>query len=233
MRLQRAAALPVGSPSPIIASAMPKKTDVRRTPTKDQVSAWLSTVLTPLRNSLTIELHFTTRGSWSFRYETQDFEYLSPISKMIAAPYSANLEQVFRYYPSLQAEAALHDNTLDALRQACRTAYEKVTRSPGFQNLPVPIDPVGPDSRRYLAEYVINRYRDLPSHYILADFWRTHGTQYLSLRRDPTLTKWFKSIDERGFSFRRALVRLSKNIRRLQERIADEAGLPPSGPATV
>jgi len=211
---------------------MPKKSDATRTPTKDQVSAWLSTVLTPLRNSLTIELHFTARGTWSFRCDTQDFEYLSSISKMIAAPYSANLEQVFRYYPSLQAQAAAHDRTLDGLRQACRVAYAKLTRSPRFRKLPGPPDSVGPDNRRYLAEYVINRYRDLPSHYVLAEFWKNHGAEYLKVRRDSTLAKWFKSIDEHGFSFRRALVKFSKNVRTLQESISDQAGLAPSTPTT-
>jgi hypothetical protein len=207
---------------------MGKKTQAKREPTRAQIEVWLPTVLTPILNSLTVELHYVARGTWSFRSDSQDFEYLYPISKMVAAPYRANLEQVFRYYPSLETEAASHDHELDGLRTACQVAYGSLLRSTRFKSLPAP---ESEGNRGYLAEYVINRYRELPSHYVLAEFWNKYGARYLKLRLDSVLSPRFKSIDTHGASFKRALVELSTSARKLQQRIADDAGLAPSNPS--
>ena len=181
-------------------------------------------------NSLSVEVHYVEQRNWSFRCYSQDFEYLCPIAMMVAAPNRANLEQMFRYYPSLRTEAVSHDRALATLREACRTVYEKLLNSPRFQALPVPSDG-GADARRYFAEYVINGHRDLPSYFSLAEFWKTNGVEYLELRSDPSLTQSFKSLDTHGNSFKLALLTLTTNVEQLQQRIADEAGLAPTDPS--
>lgn len=190
---------------------------------------WLGTVLSPMLRALDVELEFVERRNWSFRSDSQDFEYLWPTALMIAAPNHANAEQVFRYHPSLRAHAAAHDHALAALRDACRAAYEKLTRSASLLTLSVPRDE-HPDARKYFAEYVVNGLRDLPSHYIWADFWRAHASEYLNLRSEPSLASSFESVLTVGDSFQREAVALRGGVKELQERIADEAGLAPVDP---
>lgn len=200
----------------------------KRKRSRDQMRIWLGTVLSPMLRALDVEQEFVERGNWSFRCDSQDFEYLWPTRLMIATPHHANAEQVFRYYPSLRTNAASHDRALAALRDSCRAAYDKLMTSARFLQPPVPSEK--PDARKYFAEYVINGLRDLPSHYVFADFWKAHGGEYLNLRQDPSLARSFGSIRTRGDSFHPAVVALRGGVKQLQERIADEAGLAPVDP---
>lgn len=202
----------------------------KRKPNRDQVRIWLATVLSPMLTALDVELQFVERGNWSFRCDSQDFEYLCPTALMVAAPHRANAEQVYRYYPSLRAKAASHDRALGALRNACRAVYDKLVHSTSFLALPEPEDG-GLDKRKYFAEYVINGLRDLHSYYTFADFWKTQGGEYLKVRSEPALAASFRSLEALGDSFRRELVALRRSVKELQERIADEAGLAPADPA--
>ena len=204
----------------------------KRKRSREQVRIWLATVLSPVLSALDVELQFVERRNWSFRCDSQDFEYLLPTEMMVAAPHRANAEQVFRYYPSLGTKAASHDRTLAALRDACRAAYDKLTHSARFLELSVPANG-RPEDRRYFAEYVINNLRDLLSYYSFADFWKAHGGEYLQLRSEPSLAPSFKLLEARGDSFRRELVAFIRTVKELQERSADEAGLAPVDPSLV
>ncbi len=209
---------------------MSRASKPKRKRSPDQIRIWLATVLSPMLRALDVELEFVKRRNWSFRCDSQDFEYLWPTTMMIAVPHHANAEQVFRYYPSVRTNAASHDRALAALRDSCRAAYEKLTRSASFSRLPVPSDE-GPDARKYFAEYTINGLRDLLSYYSLHDFWKARGDEYLNLRSDPSLAPSFKSLETLGNSLRKEVVALRKSVKQLQEGIADEAGLAPVDPA--
>lgn len=124
--------------------------------------------------ALDVELSFVSQSNWTFRCESQDFEYLWPTAMMVGFPHRANAEQVFRYYPSLHGKTARHDSALVALLQRCQAAYRQVLASSRFPELPIPTG-ARADDRRYFAEYVVNGIRNLPSHYSFADFWIQHG----------------------------------------------------------
>jgi len=204
----------------------------KRKPSREQIRVWLSTVLSPMLRALDIELDFVERRNWSFRCDSQDFEYLWPTAMMVAMPHHANAEQMFRYYPTLRAKAESHDRALDALRDACRAAYAKLIDAPSFLTLPV-ADNARPEDRKYFAEYVINGLRDLLPHYSFADFWKAHGGEYLHLRMEPSLAPSFQLLEERGHLFRRELVPLREAVKALQQRSADEAGVAPVDPSLI
>lgn len=208
---------------------MPKP---KRKPTREQIRIWLATVLSPMLRALDVELQFISRNNWSFRCDSQEFEYVWPTRMMVAILHHANLEQVFRYYESLRTRAASHDRRLAALRDSCQVAYKELLQSRRFHELPVPNDP-GPDPRKYFAEYVINGVRDLPSHYSFAEFWKIHGLEYLQLRSESSLESMFQSLEASGASFKRAVAALRQIVKELQERMADTAGLPPVDPSVV
>ena len=150
---------------------MATKTNTKRRPTREQIRVWLATVLSPMLRALDVELEFVSRGNWSFRCESQEFEYLEPTAMMVGFPHRANAEQVFRYFPSLHKSTGAHDDALGELRATCQAAYEALLASPQFQSLPVPPES-REENRKYFAEYVVNGSRDLPGHYTFADFWR-------------------------------------------------------------
>lgn len=68
----------------------------KRKPTRDQIRIWLATVLRPMLSALDVELESMSRQNWSFRCDSQDFEYLWSTAMMVGAPNRANEEQVFR-----------------------------------------------------------------------------------------------------------------------------------------
>ncbi len=82
---------------------------------------------------------------------------------MLSAYYRPNIEQFWRYYPALQQEAKAHDDALEELRSACRAAFERILQSEDFDRLVGQV-PVEKGDRKYLAEYIVNGIRDLPSH---------------------------------------------------------------------
>lgn len=205
---------------------MVSKAKSRRKPTREQIRAWLATVLSPMQRALDVELSFLSKRNWSFRCESQDFEYLWPTPMMVGFPHRANTEQVFRYYPSLSSKTASHDTTLTVLRDQCRALYNALLQSAQFQELPMPPD-ARPEDRRYFAEYVINGIRDLPSHYAFSEFWKDAGVRYMKLRSDPVLRSSFDSLTASGETLETQVTALQQEVKSLQERLADSAGLPP------
>lgn len=98
-------------------------------PSKEQVRAWLTTVIAPMASALAIELERASRGNWTFRCETQDFELLWPSERMIAVPYLANLAQLLRYGADLKELCQDHDGALTKLLGAAKRAFEQVIQS--------------------------------------------------------------------------------------------------------
>lgn len=203
---------------------------VGRRPSKEQARAWLTTVIAPAVGALTVERQRAAQGNWSFRCETQDFEFLWPIDRMISVQYAANLEQLLRYRADLQALARDHDIRLDALRAVARSTYDRLRQHQGFHAL---ASASGSSERDqgYFAEYVINGLRDLPSYYTTHEFWTREGAKFLDLRRDSALQADFASLDEAGRKFLGSLTGLLDALKRLQVELADRYKLPPVDPS--
>ncbi len=201
-----------------------------RRPSKDQVRAWLTTVIAPMVSALTVERQRVTRGNWSFRCETQDFEFLWPVDRMISVQCEANLEQLLRYRAELQALIRDHDIRLDALRTVARRTFDRLRQYRGFHAL-ASASGASERDQCYFAEYVINGLRDLPSYHTTHEFWTREGAQFLDLRREPALQADFASLDEAGRTFLGSLTGLLDALKRLQVELADRYKLPPVDPS--
>jgi hypothetical protein len=195
-------------------------------PSKDQVRAWLTTVIAPIGRALAVERDRVARGNWSFRCETRDFEFLWPIRKMVAVQYLPNLEQLLRHRRELQKGAEEHDEALAALLVAANRAYDNVVHSDGFRALTTSAS-VPEDDRRYLAEYMINGIRDLSSYYSHHDLWTREGGRFLALRDTPEQRDQFRSLGDAGRRFAGVVDRLGAAVNRLQSELADSYKLPP------
>ena len=197
-----------------------------RRPSKDQVRAWLTTVIAPMASTLAVEESRANQGNWSFRCHTQDFEFLWPIRKMVAVPYLPNLEQLLRYRSDVKELAQRHDRTLDKLRTAARTAYDRILHHELFRTLAASTG-VPDGEHKYLAEYVVNGLRDLAPHYSHHDVWNRHGAQFLGLRDNPALSNEFTALEGAGRSFEKSVKSLLTAVNTLHVQLSDAYKLPP------
>lgn len=204
----------------------------KRKPSKEQVKVWLGTVVAPMVDALRVESGRVSHGNWSFRCDTQDFEFLWPTEEMFSPVYRPNAEQFWRYYPIFRKLAADHDDALAKLRSACLDAFERLLRSEDFSHLLAKVS-VEQGDRKYLAEYVVNGISDLPSHYALLDVWCQHGSAFLDLRSRPNLKDSFQAIQRAGEPFGHELDRFLGEMERLQQMLADKFQLPPVDPVDI
>lgn len=204
------------------------RTTRRRTarPSKDQVRAWLTTVIAPIGRALAVEHDRATRGNWSFRSETRDFEFLWPVAKMVSVQYLPNLEQLLRYRRDLEKLVREHERALAILLAAANRAYEKVIQSEQFRAVAASSS-VAESDRRYLAEYIVNGIRDLPSYYVHYEVWTREGGRFLDLREAPVLRSEFESLAASGRDFAAAIKGLRAAVASLQAELADAYKLPP------
>lgn len=201
----------------------------KRRPSKDQVRAWLTTVIAPIASALAVEESRVGRGNCSFRCYTQDFEFLWPVPRMVAAPYGPNLEQLLRYRNDVKTLAQRHDDALDNLRTVARTAYNRLLQNDRFRTL-ARSTAVPETEHRYFAEYVVNGLRDLVPDSKYHDLWAHEGAEFLELRESPELTDGFRSLADAGRSFRQAVASLFSIVSALQAELADTYNLPPVDP---
>jgi hypothetical protein len=179
-----------------------------------------------MRRALAVEHDRVARGNWSFRCETRDFEFLWPIVKMVAVQYLPNLEQLLRYRRDVEKFVHGHDKALEVVRNTAARAYEKVVQDEKFGALAARTS-VAESDRRYLAEYIVNGIRDLPSYYVHHDIWTREGGRFLDLRDDPGLRSEFRSLATSGHDFAAAVEKLQTTIGSLQTELADAYKLPP------
>ena len=151
---------------------------------------------------------------------------------MIAVPYLPNLEQLLRYRNDLKTLVHGHDSALAGVLIAARNVYEKVLQSEGFRSLAASIS-VAESDRKYLAEYVVNGVRDLPSHYVHWELWAREGGRFLDLRKAPGLVAEVRGLASAGRDFAERVDALLASVSSLQVDLADKYKLPPVDPIDI
>lgn len=181
-----------------------------------------------MARALAVEHGRVQRGNWSFRSETREFEFLWPAKKMVSVQYLPNFEQLLRYRTDLEGLVGEHDQALANLLSGANRAYERVSQSERFQTLAMS-SAVADGDRKYLAEYIVNSLRDLPSYYVHHDVWAREGGKFIDLRDAPDLRQEFQSLDELGSDFSKIVEKLRTAVANLQAELADAYKLPPVG----
>lgn len=202
-------------------------------PSLAQVKAWLATVVAPMVTALEQELVQLKARDWSFRFYSEDFEYLWPTDRMVALPYHPNLRQFWRYHPKLQVLAEAHDSSLDDLRTKCRTAFRSLMGEKAFITFAETVSPDDTSAARYFAEYVINGLQDLGARNVLRDRWSANRDAFLSLRNANTVAPQEAELQRVGSKFARAAGELFSQLDHQQQVLADEHGLPPIAPSDL
>lgn len=208
---------------------MATKTRAKR-PNRDQVRAWLNTVIDPLLRSLRVEREFLSRPSWTFRPFIEDFEYLTPTANVFGTIYRANADQLARYVRRFGDLRERHDRALDALRTACRAAFDDVVRHDQLQAL---VAGWPSEEAAAVASYVVNGVRTLPSHYTRSAEWNRRAPEFLAVRKLDELSGRFTAVDESGRAVALVVEEFIDFLSRQQADLADAHGLPAVEPDPV
>jgi hypothetical protein len=201
----------------------------KKHPSKEQVKAWLGTVIGPMTDALSVEIDRLATQSLSFRVGLRDFEFLWPTARMVAAPFLQNRLQYFRTAPTIERDSERHDDELTSLRNDCTKAFDVLSGLSAFIQL-VEANAVEPMYRPYLAEHIVNGVSDLPQDYVHHKLWTTHGQELLSLRDSAELKVHFARIRKHSASLYKIAKELHAELQEQQLDLADEFGLPAVDP---
>ncbi len=166
-----------------------------------RVAAWVHEVINPLLEAVPVEISFLESGNTTWRFYTEQPEYLRPIKRYIA-PQARPILDDFRLANSDAAKRlARHDDLLAHLVAAALDAYRALMNREDFvesarnrlaefmRNSPKPEYPGGaipePDFPKLVAERVVNAIRELFSYHSDAKFWEHYRAEFVKFGSGP------------------------------------------------
>jgi hypothetical protein len=162
----------------------------------DRVKAWVYAILNPLIDSVRRETELLKTGDLSWRIRMRQCEYIRRVADFIDFNQRPNLDDFLAENPTFSERFAEHDSGVMEIEQTTAQFVRDLLRSPDFQDrvakclrdyesgerssnpgYPELSDNSGriPD---YVAEFVVNNTRSLPTHYALYHFWVTFGGKF-------------------------------------------------------
>lgn len=199
----------------------------KKRPSKEQVKAWLGTVIGPMTDALSVEARHLEEEDLSFHASIHDFEFLWPTVNMIGAPYQQNRNQFFRVAPEISSDCDGHDRQLEFLRLACIAAFDGVMRSKDFSKL---VNDVEQFDREFVAEHLVNGTKELAENSVLRDFWKMKRDALFALRESRSLKEFFVSVENAEAALLKTVTVLNARLKRRQLDLADAFGLPAVDP---
>lgn len=163
------------------------------------VRAWFDSVINPLLPSLEGEIAFVGHKNWTFAFRPPRLELIRPVRRYIEQRAWANLEQLLDLEVGLSTNVQAHDNTVENLLRAVRVLHGALLSNSEFIDLcaslltPERLTEIGvtnveqvfgaypsEDRLALIAQYVVNRSGDQPSHHSTARFWNRNRETLLA-----------------------------------------------------
>lgn len=204
-----------------------------------RVEAWIYTVINPFIEALKIEKSFLNEKNWTWRYETKSLEFILPLENYIDSASLPNFEQFLKAYPNVERSRKKHEDLRAALSENCEVAFnnliavkafhEKVRSSrSAYGEYPGGAVPEG-DFDKLIAQYVVNRIKELPSHYTTSKFWARFGREFFEFRSG----KEFEKLDISGEELAKHDERLLAKLDDLRATLSEEYDVPPAPTSTA
>jgi hypothetical protein len=169
-----------------------------------RVAAWIYTVINPIVEGLQRELELLDSGNLSWRFYSQRCEFIRPLSEYVDGNQEPNYTDFLAENTKYRQRFQSHDGTLTAVNNSASALFGALISNPQFvaivESSSVAYeqarqgDPLAPDlsnmqgdNVKYAAEYLINNYRALPSHYSMAKFWSIASDAMHSFRASSGL----------------------------------------------
>lgn len=175
----------------------------------ERVKAWVYSAINPLLESLRAETILLSKKSISWRYNTEDMEFIVPTRNLISPSGRPNYDDMLRGYPGLRQQMDARDRKVEALLGDARSCWKTLTQYGGFKETvdrslkqwreegnPYPGGAV-PEGEFWLliAEHVMNNASDLPFHYTNRSFWSRFRQIFSTHRLRESFSQLVKSIN--------------------------------------
>ncbi|MBI3605331.1 MAG: hypothetical protein HY202_04815 [Nitrospirae bacterium] len=178
-----------------MATKLHKKDSVKKGARR--VEAWIYTVINPLIESLKIESTFLEDKNWTYRYTTNNLEFIFPLEQYLGSAFLPNFEDFLKAHPRIEQRRKKHEDLRAALSEHCRLVFNHLIDLQDFENkvnsslkryehesqqeYPGGAVPRG-DFKKLVAQYVLNQIKELPEHYTTSKFWSSFGREFLEFR---------------------------------------------------
>jgi hypothetical protein len=195
-------------------------------------------VLNPLVDGVIREGKFLDTGNLTWRFFTQDFEFLLPAAGYVGPGAAHTFEDFLAANPKERSIIRRHDSLLDELRKAAKSAYGMLCGDRAFFKLaeerlaqfeskqPRREFPGGAISReefpRLVAERVVNSIVEVLPHFSDAAFWQESRDAFMPFRAGPA----FRKLDSVLRSLRKHNDALSEHLKGVRFRFCTKYDLP-------
>jgi len=203
---------------------------------RERRKAWIYSVINPILEGLRIEAAFLAKGNWTFRRHSRDLEFIRPIPILVGYKDRPNFEDFMGSNPKAKEEIGRRDAQREALRDACRAAFNSLADNPDFQRKvteclqAVEAEKPGEASRfgypnvkphEIVAETVVNK-GGVPDHAGVYRFWSRFSEEFLRFRVGAE----FENADQAGHELERSNDSLSLELSQLRGALAEEYDIP-------
>jgi len=205
-----------------------------------RVAAWIYTVINPIVEGLQRELELLDSGNLSWRFYSHRCEFIRPVGEYVDGNQEPNYSDFLVENTKYRQRFKSHDSNLDAVNNSASALFGALISNPQFLEAVESSfrayekarqrDPLAPDlsstrndDTKYAAEYLINNYRDLPSHYSLAKFWKAASDAMHLFRSSSGL---FGPVQENTRILKRESERLASDLESLRRDFSRRFDLP-------
>lgn len=203
-----------------------------------RVQSWIYAVLNPLVDGVIREGKFLVTGNLTWRFYSQDFEFLLPAVGYVGPGAEHTFEDFLTKNSRERNIIGRHDRLLDDLREAAKSAYGTLCADRAFFNLvderlaqyeskePSRGFPGGAISReefpRLVAERIINNIGQVLPHFTDAAFWQESRDAFIPFRAGPA----FRKLDSALGALRQHNGTLIEHLKRVRFRLCEKHDLP-------
>ena len=210
------------------------------------VRAWFDTVINPLLRTLEVEQKYLEKKDWTWRSNPERLEAVRPVQSIIGYEATANLEQIFEFYPDVERLTQEHEEKREELLNACKELYQVIRKSPELKKMydeatsrdslskldlrdSNDIFGDGPVRRRLdsLADYIVNNGGEL-SHYTMEPFfWHEYRAVFLTILDSPGVRNHSKKALKAGESLLKTVEGFIGLLKELRRKLSSEYDVPP------
>jgi hypothetical protein len=212
------------------------------------VRAWFDTVINPLLRALEIEKKYLEEKDWTWRSNPGRLEAVRQIQNIIGYEATANLEQIFEFYPDVKKLTQEHEEKREGLLTACKKLYQAIRESPELQKMydeatsedslskfgirdknSRPFFGDGSPGRDldFLAEYIVNNGGQLSHYVMMLSFWREYKEKFLSILNNPDIREHSKKSLKAGESLLETVEDFISLLKELRRKLSLEYDVPP------
>lgn len=172
-----------------------------------RVEGWVFEVINPILDALPGEIALLDAGNVTWRFLQRRLEFIRPIAEYLTPDGLHILRDFGRAHADVPGHVKEHDRLVDALTRSAAHAHERLLAREDFRaslseflteywrrfvDAEKPWGAFSEDQFPALvAEHVVNRTREIPSHHTDSKFWQVFGARLLSFDDDPA----FEELD--------------------------------------